>query len=270
MREVVAPHMQVVFRASDMYPEMNLEEHARHMNSLPVSDRLPAQTPGYVVGGFPEITADDALSFVSFWLSQRQSNVQSHESNDVILVVNTLLDLFHRPVVSERNAGDAPVVGYSSSSTGDFSVSLELAESFRIHLPEVTNHWDEAYHGGHMGGLYSILENRRLEAGPRTKRGRRGQDLHGVYCHKHGTRRKCGSYMTYFQFPGFLAAPLYELRVCPNARRTAGDQWCVPADKVQITKLWVHVVKNACVRPGELWAGPEWSQGYEFKPHWMR
>ena len=73
--------------------------------------------------------------------------------------------------------------------------------------------------------------------------------------------------MYYFQFNGFLVGTLYELRVCPDSRRTCGDQWCCPPSRVQISRAWFHIVPNASVIPGDLWIGPAWEQRFEFRPH---
>ena len=73
-------------------------------------------------------------------------------------------------------------------------------------------------------------------------------------------------YICYLQFEGFLVGTLYELCVCPHSRRTCGDQWCCPPDKVQITKVWFHIVPNSSVRASDLWIAPKWEQSFELHP----
>ena len=80
----------------------------------------------------------------------------------------TLFDLFEDITVH----GEAHLAVWSEPSNGEFFVECVLDLRYRIYGNAITNHWDAAFHGSHLGTLYSILESR-LEAGPRMKRNRR-------------------------------------------------------------------------------------------------
>ena len=45
-----------------------LAEYNRFIRSLPTSDKLE---PGHIFGGFPRVTGENALAFVTHWLQQR-------------------------------------------------------------------------------------------------------------------------------------------------------------------------------------------------------
>jgi hypothetical protein len=242
--------VRVGFESAEMWRSSDMEEYVGFIQCLPRSDRLE---PRRVLGGFPSLTAEDAVRFVTNWLEQRPSRQTG----------TILLDLFWG--LASHWVEDVAVAVYANSSSGHFLVEGDLKSLYRIHGEACTIHWETAYHASHVGALYATLENGRLETGPRTKNDKRKQPQRGVFCHKHGTRRKCSCYLLYFQFDGFLAAPLYELRVCPYSRRTCGDQWCCPPDKVQITRVWFHIVSNASAIPGQLWIAPAWEQTFEFR-----
>ena len=124
-----------------------------------------------------------------------------------------------------------------------------------------------AFHGSNMSCLFSILKRGFLDTGPNGKRANRhgNRRQFGVYCHKHGTRRKAANYMKYFQYPGFIAAPLLELKV--RNYIACGDQWCSDPSDVQIESVWIHIAPIRSVRLNRYFivASP-WQNSYELQP----
>ena len=114
-----------------------------------------------------------------------------------------------------------------------------------------------------MGNCFPWLQHERVvfnsvtgilgHTGPHGKKSNRyGQQVqYGVYCHKHATRKKAANYMKHFQYQGFIAASLLQLKV----RRdyiACGDQWCCDPAGVQIESVWIHVVPIRSVDRGSL------------------
>ena len=108
-----------------------------------------------------------------------------------------------------------------------------------------------------------------LEDWDSLKKSRRGRRQYGVYCHKLGTMRKCGSYMTFFKYDSFIAAPLLECKVAhpPLGRISCGDQWCCKPDMLQIVRLWVLVVPFEAVGINRYWVARQpWQPEFELCP----
>ena len=147
-------------------------------------------------------------------------------------------------------------------------MEFRLAESTRVLATERTASWETAFHGSNMSCLYSILRRRFLDTGPNGKiSNRHGQRYqYGVYCHKHGTRKKAANYMKYFQYQGFIAAPLLQLKV-RNDYIACGDQWCCDPSGVQIESVWIHIVpiRSVALNRYYIVASP-WQSSYELCP----
>ena len=153
------------------------------------------------------------------------------------------------------------------NSMPHYWLECRLAENSRMRLAGNTASCQTAFHGSNMTCLYSILKRGFLDIGPRSKRSNRygHRQQFGVYCHKHGTRRKAANYMKYFEYRGFIAAPLLELKVRDYI--ACGDQWfCDPSD-VQIESIWIHIVPIRSVGLDHYWivASP-WRSCYELQP----
>ena len=179
-----------------------LAEYVSFINDLPLTDDL---VPGHVQGGFPNMQEADALQFVRHWLDVRPMSLEPP--------LASLSSIIGQLRVHTASLDDVGVINASSA----FWIAGELLPTARLHAESTTADWDTAYHASHIGVVYAVLVKGRLETGPRAKTSNRGQLQYGVYCHKRGTRRKCASYLTYFQFSGFVAAPLFELKVRHSA-----------------------------------------------------
>ena len=102
---------------------------------------------------------------------------------------------------------------------------------------------ETAFHGTNMSCLYSIMSRRMLDIGPSAKKSTRHEKQYqfGVYCHKHGTKKKTANYMKYWNYKGaFIVAPLLQLNV--RNYIACEDQWCVDPYEAQIEKLWINIV----------------------------
>ena len=235
-------------------PATSVESYRTFIGGLAKSNRL---TPGAVLGGFPTITQYIALTFARTWLQQRPCQKMG---------VGSLLELFGGLDCFPSSHEGAEAVQAGAGT--EYFIKGNLKPEHRAIPDERTAEWDVAYHGSHLGAVYCILDKHGLQSGPNKKNNKRGKKVPGVYCHKHGTRRKCAGYMTYFQFPGLVAAAMFELRVCPASRRTCGDQWACPPDKVQITNVWFHIVPNEEVVPAlRLNIAPAWELAFELNPN---
>ena len=150
-------------------------------------------------------------------------------------------------------------------------IECMLAETQRVIPTEHTASWQTAFHGSNMSCLYSILRRRFLDTGPNAKRSNRhGQRYqYGVYCHKHGTRKKAANYMKYFQYQGFIAAPLLQLKVQDYIACEPGNQWVCDPSRVQIESVWIHIVPIRSVGLNRYYivASP-WQSSYELCPIW--
>ena len=246
--------VEVPLEMSRLYRTRDFHDYAELIAGLEWTDRLD---PSSVLGGFPEMTSDDAFNFVEQWLGNRTVLDGGRTS--------TLLQLFSPLRVHTATAGDVGVIG-GVGNPHDFWVVADWHKASSSSISDRISTWDVAYHASHMGCFYAITVNGRLEAGYRSKRARNGEQAFGVFCHKHGTRRKCQSYLGHFQFHGFVAAPLFELRVDPSRRRTCGDQWCCPPDAVQIKRVWFHIVPNTSVGMNKFWLIKHWRPEYELYP----
>ena len=111
-----------------------------------------------------------------------------------------------------------------------------------------------AYHGSHLGCLYSILASRGEVSFDETKYKQANQRTHtqvrGFFCHKHGTRRKAGGYMKYFLVSEhMLVGVLLEMRVPvdhPHIVKCFPDQLCVPdpVKNAELRAVWFHCVSR--------------------------
>ena len=146
-------------------------------------------------------------------------------------------------------------------------IEFQLSERSRFLSTASTVSWQTAFHGSNMSCLYSILKRGFLDTGPNGRRSNRhGRAVqYGVYCHKHGTRKKAANYMKYFEYQGFIAAPLLQLKV--RNPIACGNQWCCDPSDVQIESLWIHIVPIRCVGLNRYWivASP-WQSSYELRP----
>ena len=177
----------------DSLRNSSLDDHTHFIEQLGLVDRLrtPASGPGSQL-----LSQEQAQSFTDLWFRNRSFNL-----------VETTTHLCEDD--------DMP----------HYWLKCRLAENSMRRLAGNTESCQTTFHGSNMSCLYSILTRGFLDTGPRAKRSRRhGHQLQfGVYCHKHGTRRKAANYMKYFQYPGFIAAPLLELKV--RNYIACGDQW---------------------------------------------
>ncbi|MCS5642197.1 MAG: hypothetical protein NZ807_02915 [Dehalococcoidia bacterium] len=151
-----------------------------------------------------------------------------------------------------------------------FWIECVLSEHSRILSKAHTAAWQTAYHGTNTSCLHAILQRRGVDTGPNGKRSNNyGKRRHfGVYCHKHGTRMKTQFYMKYFQYNGFISAPLLHLHVKDPI--ACGDQWCAdPVEKTQLDTVWIHIVPNASVyhQPNRYHIYPPWQPRYELAPY---
>ena len=146
-------------------------------------------------------------------------------------------------------------------------IECRLAESTRFIRREHTASWETAFQGSNMSCLYSILCRGFLDTGPNGRRSNRHGRVvqYGVYCHKHGTRKKAANYMKYFKYQGFIAAPLLQLKV--HDPIACGDQWCCDPSSVQIESVWIHIVPIRCVGRARYWIVAEpWQSSHELFP----
>ena len=67
-RAAAAAAVSVGFNFARMWQGSELAEYSRFIRSLPTSDKLE---PGHIFGGFPCVTGENALAFVTHWLQQR-------------------------------------------------------------------------------------------------------------------------------------------------------------------------------------------------------
>jgi len=228
---------------------------------MPVRDRLPRNG---LYESPDQITSETAVAFVHGWLQDRWG--QSGETVRRLLGelrVHTRSDPWGRSSTASGEPDSVPHFWIVGATTA----------AFRLHDPAETENWDRAFHASHMGALWSILCSPGLAAGYRAKQSNHNKQLMTgcVYFHKMGTRRKCASYAVYLQFPGFIAAVMYEALVAPpwrpDGRRSCGDQWAVPPQSVQVTALWFHVVPNASVIRNDMyWIADRWAPDMEMLP----
>ena len=145
-------------------------------------------------------------------------------------------------------------------------VQAVLSPSWYINRPQ----GEVAYHGTSMAPLYAIL-CQGLQRWPDTrKQASNGEQISGVFVHKHGTRHKARNYMKYFMFSGgFIVGVLLQCRVAdPPQRRTfPPDQWCLPENCVQVEVVHFHFVAFEDVLPGHLYIYGEW-ESVQGAPPW--
>ena len=87
----------------------------------------------------------------------------------------TLLHLFEDMII-HRAGEDVALAIWSQASSGEFFVEGKLKSQYRFHGIELTANWDTAFHGSHLGALYSVLQGR-LEAGPRPTKQKRSSGI---------------------------------------------------------------------------------------------
>ena len=226
--------------SEDSLRNSGLDEHTLFIEQLGLVDRLP--TPAYGPGS-QLLGEAQAQSFTDLWFRNRSFNPDEY-------FMATRTHLCH-----------------DENSMPHYWLECRLAENSRMRLAGNTASCQTAFHGSNMSCLYSIMKRGFLDTGPRAKRsnnhGHRRQ--FGVYCHKHGTRRKAANYMKYFQYQGFIAAPLLELKV--RNYIACGDQWCCDPSDVQIESVWIHIVPIRSVGLNRYFivASP-WQNSYELQP----
>ncbi|MCS5642196.1 MAG: hypothetical protein NZ807_02910, partial [Dehalococcoidia bacterium] len=221
-----------------------LEDHVSFLNGLRVTRRLPMDPQG---PQHANITQEGAIAFVQQWMSER-----SIESNTYFERIT--------PHTFEREI----------PTSTSYWIECVLSDHSRILSKAHTAAWQTAYHGTNTSCLHAILQRRGVDTGPNGKCSNNyGKRTHfGVYCHKHGTRMKAQFYMNYFQYTGFISAPLLHLRVKDPI--ACGDQWCCdPVEKTQLDTVWIHIVPNASVyhQPGRYHIYPRWQADYELAPY---
>ena len=227
--------------AWDSLRRSTLEDHISFIARLGLVDRLPtpAHGPGSQLPGLVE-----AARFAERWFRNRQ------------IAVNEYFRRINRYV--SRNEEDMET----------YWIECKLAETKMLIPPEGTASWETAFHGSNMSCLYSILMRGFLDTGPRAKRStRHGHKYqYGVYCHKHGTRKKAANYMKYFEYEGIIAAPLFQLKVRDDYI-ACGDQWVCDPFGVQIESVWIHIVPIRSVGLNRYYivASP-WQSSYELYP----
>ena len=92
--------------------------------------------------------------------------------------------------------------------------------------------------------------------------------VYGIYCHKHGTKKKAGTYMLYTPFKFVSVGVLLELKVRRRKIVSCGDSWCLedPGD-VQVVAVWFHVLPHYEVarqtNTMRYWFGRPWKPCYE-------
>ena len=211
--------------------------------------QLHSRLPRYAVFKRPSLELI-AESWVRSFLSRRSYEPPLFSSN-LQNACRTLGDMFKSFTVTADSDGGQWVTGI-------------LHEWCRANQPQ----GEVAYHGSSLAALYSILVHG-LRVGPSTKRASNKERISGVFVHKHGTRYQARGYMKYWMFPGgFVVAPLFECRVAdPPERRTCPpDQWCLPANAVQVTAVHFHLVTFEEVKPGHLWIYGPWDSSVEASP----
>ena len=228
--------------ALDTLRRSTIEEHVSFINELELVDRLPTPVDG---PGSELLRSEEAACFAARWFLNRQIDIGDYFDN------------FNMALT--RNEDD---------NMATYWIEFRLAESTRVIPTEHTASWETAFHGSNMSVLYSIMQRRFLDTGPRGKMSNRhGHSYqYGVYCHKHGTRKKAANYMIYFEYQGFIAAPLLQLKVRDDYI-ACGDQWCCDPSGVQIESVWIHIVPIRSVGLNRYYivASP-WQSSYELCP----
>ena len=238
------PEADLVLR-SPMFSEAllrsaSLSEQLSFLHSLGVCDRLvtPLHGPGSTI-----IPIQAAADFVQNWMGFRGLNPYVYFSEFRL-----------HPLGSEERMPH-------------YWVEARLAEEVKINKQNQTSSWKAAFHGSNMSCLYAILKRGFLDTGPRGKTSNRhGRKCHyGVFCHKHGTKKKAANYMYYFQYSGFIAAAMLELKV--HGEIACGDQWCCDPSSVQIEAVWFHVVpiRSVGLNRYQIFQQP-WQSHFEVKP----
>ena len=227
--------------AWDSLRRSTIEDHISFIARLGLVDRLPTPAHG---PGSQLLGPEEAARFAERWFRNRQ------------IAVNGYFRGINRYV--SRNEEDMET----------YWIECKLAETQRLIPPERTASWQTAFHGSNMSCLYSILIRGFLDTGPRAKRSNRHghKYQYGVYCHKHGTRKKAANYMKYFRYEGIIAAPLFQLKVRDDYI-ACGDQWVCDPFGVQIESVWIHIVPIRSVGLNRYYivASP-WQSSYELSP----
>lgn len=226
----------------DSLRRSTIEEHIAFIDQLGLVDRLPTPVRG---PGSELLRREEAACFAARWFQTRDIDVGDYFNGNS----NTNVT---------RNEDDGMAT---------YWIEFRLAESRRYFSMEQTAEWETAFHGSNMSCLYSILRRRFLDTGPRAKKSNRhgGKYQYGVYCHKHGTRKKAANYMKYFEYQGFIAAPLLQLKV--HDYIACGDQWCCDPSGVQIESVWIHIVPIRSVGLRRYYiVASQWQSAYELCP----
>ncbi len=93
---------------------------------------------------------------------------------------------------------------------------------------ESKSEWVTAYHGTNVSLLYEIMASKGLRAGTvarvnSTRNLLNRRRVYGIYCHKHGTVEKAGSYIMYTPFKCVSVGVLLELKVRSRTMESWGD-----------------------------------------------
>ena len=227
----------------DLLRNTTVTQHFAFLESLGIVDRLPTPVgPGSVL-----IQREEAEAFAQLWYNNRRIQTST----------------FFSQFCSHAMLGP--------TSMPDYWVEARFSERSKTHSQQVTASWNSAFHGSNMSVLLSILKRRCLDTGPRGKVANRHgrKKFFGVFCHKHGTRKKAAHYLRYFQYTGFIAAPLLELKV--HNQIACGDQWCCDPADVQIEAVWLHVVPITSVGLHTYYiAASPWQSSFEMRPSFGR
>lgn len=228
--------------ALDSLRRSTIEEHRSFINQLGLVGRLPTPVHG---AGSELLGPEEATCFAERWFLNRQIDVNDYFTGSI------------RHVTPHETLRDMAT----------YWIAFKLSERIRFIPTEHTASWETAFHGTNMSCLYSILRRGFLDTGPNGKRSNRHGRVvqYGVYCHKHGSRKKAANYMKYFKYQGFIAAPLLQLKV--HDPIACGDQWCCDPSGVQIESVWIHIVPIRCVGLDRYYivASP-WQSSYELCP----
>ena len=218
-----------------------LAEHTEFLQTLSQDTRLRSAIHEF----HSPFNGAQARAFLTRWLANRQINEGTYFTQIV-----------------ERTPD------FETFDSESYWYECVLAPEVRIHPVSMTASWTKAYHGSNISCLNAILQRGCLDTGPSGKSSNQ-HERHcqfGVYCHRHTRGAKAMNYMVYFQYVGFIAAPLFQLRVQHGI--ACGDSWCCDPHDVQIESLWLHIISNNMVyrRPRRYAIYPMWCPFYELRP----
>ncbi len=138
---------------------------------------------------------------------------------------------------------------------------------------EGTSEWVTAYHGTNVSVLYQImastgLQKRALGIQSNARNALNRRVVYGIYCHRHGTIEKAGSYIMCTPSKFVSVGVLLELKVRRRKIVSCGDSWCLEdPGNVQVVAVWFHVLPHYEVarqaNTMRYWFGRPWKPCYE-------